>query len=306
MTCDAPRHDRGDPVPLDDSSEVELVGRWRDALLGSGPFTGQFTRRELTLVSKADRQSPWRHALSLAMYQLLETALPPPTLSAYATSRWPSFLDIVRRRCRSSASGDVLVSLVFCHPESLVLRDLKSQYAYVNHRSGADWDLHVAGYQCPSRGRPLPPSLAGVPLWRFTVTSFDQLRTLIQRAHAKALITADAPYDTVPWRYSGRPELVSFMAYRDFPGTIDWLSLRAVRLVDTKGDYLDRSLGEIVEVLSDWREHDDDALRDLAPGEPPRVVSAWPIRRALQATAAAITGGIAGNAAYDLIKAVVR
>jgi hypothetical protein len=79
----------------------------------------------------------------------------------------------------------------------------------------------------------------------------------------------------------------------------------SVPLVDADGDYLDRSLSEVVEVMSDWRELDNDDPRALAPSELPRAVSAAPIGRALRAVAAAIAGGVAGNAAYELIKAAV-
>jgi hypothetical protein len=69
--------------------------------------------------------------------------------------------------------------------------------------------------------------------------------------------------------YRGNPELVSVMAYRDYPELIDWLSLRAVKLVDANGNYLAQSLGEVVEVLSDWRQDDNEDPRVLAPGEAP-------------------------------------
>jgi hypothetical protein len=220
------------------------------------------------------------------------------------TTEWEKLLRKIEERCRRSADNSVLVSLVFCHPRSVVFRDLKAEYAYLDHRSGASWDLNFVGYDC--RTRPvLPPSVAGVPLWRFRADSFNALRQKLQDAHAAALAESDAPFDAVGWRYSGRPELVSFMAYHHYPEFIDWLSLRAVRLVDADGDYLDRSLSEVVEVMSDWREVDNGDLRALAPGELPRAVSAAPIGRALRAVAATIAGGVTGNAAYELIKAAV-
>lgn len=194
-----------------------------------------------------------------------------------------------------------MISLAFCHPKSIVLKDLKSEYVYLNDRSGMRWDLHFVGYRHPDEQR----HPAGKPRWDFDAAKFDEMRRIVQDNHADSLANADLPYKSVGWRYSGRPELVSFMAYRDHPGLIDWPSLRSVRLVDANGHYLDRSLSEIVEVLSDWRDLDNNDIRDLAPGESPQVVSAAPISHALQATAAVLASGIAGNAAYELIKAAI-
>jgi hypothetical protein len=217
------------------------------------------------------------------------------------TARWKSLLRVLRKRSRQSDDGSILVSLAFCHPKSIVLKDLKVEYVYLNDRSGTRWDLHFVGYrQRDEQRRP-----AGQPRWDFDAARFDETRRMVQDEHAAALASAEIPFESAGWRYSGRPELVSFMAYRDYPGLIDWLSLRSVRLVDANGRYLDRSLSEIVEVLSDWRDHDNDALRELAPGEPPIVESALPIGAALVATAAVLAGGVAGNTAYDLIKAAV-
>jgi hypothetical protein len=216
-------------------------------------------------------------------------------------AKWKSLLRVLRKRSRQSDDGSILVSLAFCHPKSIVLRDLKAEYVYLNDRSGTRWDLHFVGY----RHRDEQRHPTGKPRWDFDAARFDEIRSFVQDNHATSLASAGMPDKSVGWRYSGRPELVSFMAYRDHPGLIDWLSLRSVRLVDANGSYLDRSLSEIVEVLSDWRDLDNDDIRDLAPGEPPQVVSATPIAHALQATAAALASGIAGNAAYELLKAAV-
>ncbi|HEV8558230.1 MAG TPA: hypothetical protein VGR06_17800 [Actinophytocola sp.] len=215
-------------------------------------------------------------------------------------ARWKSLLRVLRKRSRQSDDGSMLVSLAFCHPKSIVLKDLKAEYVYLNDRSGTRWDLHFVGY----RQRDGQRHPAGQPRWEFDAARFDETRRMVQDEHAAALASAEIPFESVGWRYSGRPELVSFMAYRDYPGLIDWLSLRSVRLVDANGRYLDRSLSEIVEVLSDWRDLDND-IRDLAPGEPPQIVSAAPISQALRATAAALASGIAGNAAYELLKAAI-
>lgn len=311
MTADVPDDDGNLTVPLRDNHEADV-----ELLTGGfGPAYARFhapdwhgtpgamlALDEFALVAKAtepqlahyrDAFLTWREEQSRRMY------------SVDIVREWDPLLDRAKDRCDRSDDGSALISLVFCHPKSVVLSDLKAEYAYFNQRSGATWDLYFVGYDCPTSRYPLPPSVAGIPLWRFYAGAFDNMREHLQRKHAEALAQPDAPFVGAGWRYSGRPEMVSFMAYRDLPGVIDWLSLRAVRLVDATGNYLDRSLSEIVEVMSDWREIDNDDIRDLAPGEPPIVVSARPIERALRATAVAIASGIAGNASYELIKAVV-
>jgi hypothetical protein len=308
MVSDEPDIDGNIPVPLDDAAGdlTLLTGGWDPdgALLrarGRRVTWGYLSEDDFALVSRATESELTRHHEAYAEQQRRSMSV---RLMIVPTTAWERLLRTVRRRCGDSADGSVLVSLVFCHPRSVVFRDLKAEYTYLDQRSGANWDLNFVGYAC-SAGRALPPSVAGVPLWRFHAVEFDALRQELQDAHADALARSEAPFDMAGWRYSGRPELVSFMAYRDHPELIDWLSLRAVRLVDADGDYLDRSLSEVVEVLSDWRELDNDDLRDLAPGEPPRAVSAAQIGRALRAVAAAIAGGVAGNAAYELIKAAI-
>jgi hypothetical protein len=87
---------------------------------------------------------------------------------------------------------------------------------------------------------------------------------------------------------------------------LDWLSLHACRLLDANGRYLRYSLGEIVESLSDWRKEDDAVMREFAPGEINReVASALSLKSVLTATAQQFPGGIAVNAAYDLLKKVL-
>ena len=309
MVSDEPDVDGNVSVPLDEDADngiTLLTGGWDPdgALLrarGHRVTWGYLSENDFALVARATESQLARHRAAYAEQQRKIMNVAPMMVP---TTAWERLLRKVEERCRHSADNSVLVSLVFCHPRSVVFRDLKAEYAYLDHRSGANWDLHFVGYDC--RTRPvLPPSVAGVPLWRFHADRFNALRQDLQDAHAAALAESDAPFDSVGWRYSGRPELVSFMAYHYFPEFIDWLSLRAVPLVDADGGYLDRSLSEVVEVMSDWRELDSDDLRDLAPGELPRAVSAAPIGRALRVVAAAIASGVAGNAAYELIKAAV-
>ncbi|MFL6127421.1 tetratricopeptide repeat protein [Actinophytocola sp.] len=245
----------------------------------------------------------------LAEYEQQLSQSPRVRYSVHLSTAWEAVLESAEKRAGASLDGAALVSVVLCHPGSVVLTDLISHHEYLDRRSGAAWDLHFAGYRAfgkTAHTRKLVwPTPRGIPLWQFRPADFDEIRRHIHDSHTVAVAEAPAssPFVSRPWKYSGRPELVSFMAYRDHPGLIDWLSLRAVRLVDAHGRYVDHSLGEIVEVMSDWREDDSDELRALAPGEPPRPSeSAVPIGRALAWLGATVAGGVAGNAAYDLIK----
>jgi hypothetical protein len=219
------------------------------------------------------------------------------------TDDWDVLLEKISRRCKRSRDGSVLVSLSFCHPESVVFRDLKAEYIYLNHRSGIQWDLHFVGYNFHNkrlREKEAPSA------WKFDAYQFDTIRKAIQIRHGLALKKSEnIPHKRSNWRYTGRPELVSFMAYRDYPDIVDWASLRSVQLVNANGEYTDQSLSEVVEVLSDWRDRDDDMLQKFAPGEFPTTVSVSSIGKPLQAIGAVIAGGVAGNAAYELIKAAI-
>lgn len=221
---------------------------------------------------------------------------------------WRNVLQVIAERCRQSAENNTLVSLVFCSPESLVFRDLEQEYAYFQERSGEAWDLHFIGYRCEKRWS-LRPSQTGIPKWRFDAKRFNAIRAVVQSEHLRHI--HNVPLVTPGWRYWGRPELVSFMAYGSYDefdeprAHIDWPSLRAVPLVDASGGYIDYSLGEIVEAMSDWRDQETQVLRDLAPGELPIATSAGSIVGALKAVASVLASGIAGNAVYELIKKAI-
>lgn len=213
-------------------------------------------------------------------------------------SAWNNFLFWIQRRAKESEDGSVLVSLILCQPNSLVIRDLKKANAYVNLRSGATWDLHLIGYETFR----IRPSVLGIPMWRFNAGRFLDVIAHIQHEYAAKLADSEGVTPGKPWRYSGTADLVSFMAYRDFPGLIDWPSLRAIQLLDAQGAYLDRSIGQIVEIMSDWRE-DDPEIREYAPGELRQsAISVVDLHRALTAVAGMVTSGIIGNAAYELLK----
>jgi hypothetical protein len=97
-------------------------------------------------------------------------------------------------------------------------------------RSGTAWDLHLIGYAAINTFGTMRPSVLGIPTWRFSAGRFLDVVAHIQREHAAGIANSDGAIaeGTAPWRYSGTADLVSFMAYRDLPGLIDWLSLRAV------------------------------------------------------------------------------
>jgi hypothetical protein len=218
------------------------------------------------------------------------------------SSAWNALLGSIEQRTEESSDGSVLVTLVLCPPSSLVFRELKNTYAYVNLRSGNVWDLYMIGYTAINRYGATRPSVLGIPIWRFSAGRFLDVIAHIQQEHAGALADSDNVTAGKPWRYSGTADLVSFMAYQDSPTFIDWLSLRAVQLLDAKGTYLDRNIGQIVEIMSDWRE-DGPEVREFAPGELQQTaISILDLRQALIAVAGMVISGVVGNAAYDLLR----
>ncbi|GAA1664157.1 hypothetical protein GCM10009733_072380 [Nonomuraea maheshkhaliensis] len=205
--------------------------------------------------------------------------------------------DHIRRSIQRADDATAMVSVVFAHPRSIVFRDLRNNFAYINVRSGEAWDVYFAGY-------------VKVPLinrWRFDAESFNETRKAIESLHQKALRSIHSPAQYArSWNFSGTADIVSFMAYLQDDIHLDWLSLHACRLLDADGRYLRYSLGEIVESLSDWRKEDDAVMREFAPGEMNReVASALSLKSVLTATAQQFPGGIAVNAAYDLLKKVL-
>ena len=222
------------------------------------------------------------------------------------SSAWGTLLRTIRERTEESLDGSVLVSLVLCPPNSLVFRQLKETHAYVNLRSGNTWDLHLIGYMAINRFGTMRPSVLGIPTWRFSAGRFLDVIAHVQHEHAGALADSESAATGKPWRYSGTADLISFMAYRDYPELIDWPSLRAIQLLDAQGTYLDRSIGQIVEIMSEWRA-DGPEVREFAPGELRQTAaSVLDLRRALVAVAGMVTSGVVGNAAYDLLKNLLR
>ena len=220
-------------------------------------------------------------------------------------SSWERLAEMIRTRVQQSADGSALVSLVLCHPGSVVLQDLRNSYAYLNLRSGSAWDLHFVGYRASKLSVSMAPSVLGIPQWQFDAATFLSIISALEAKHATSLIDPDSVAENTPWRFSGTADLVSFMAYRDLQGLIDWSSLRSIQLLNAQGNYIDRSLGQIVEIMSDWRD-DGPGVRDFAPGEIRHDgVSVLELHPALTAIAGVIAGGVAGNTAYDLLKQIL-
>jgi len=219
-------------------------------------------------------------------------------------SQWDELCDQVLEHMDTAGHDEALVSMVFANPRSVVFADLESNFAYLDLRSGRTWDLFFVGYGGRYWGK-FPRSdktRRSTDFWshaQFYHTARD-----VSEAHRAALASADdVPPNLEGWRYSGNCDLVSLMAYRRGSHDIlwDWPSLRAVMLTDANGSYVEQGLGEVVETLSEWRAEPAD-LDQLAPGEGPVVTRVLDLGRALAAVGTAAGSGVAGGAAYDLLK----
>jgi hypothetical protein len=190
--------------------------------------------------------------------------------------------EIVRmvRDERWSPGGPALVSIIFTTPDRVVLPALRQMGAYLHLRSGHQWHIFVAGYGEDTRGREAPRV-------RFDAASFDELRRQMPAR----------------WRYSGLCDVVSVMAYQDHPQIIDWESFRSVTITRRDGTYVDRSFGQIAELMSDWP-HDPDGLADYAPGEAPAigVFGVKSLEPGLRFIGYSVSTGVLGNFAYDMLK----
>jgi hypothetical protein len=177
-----------------------------------------------------------------------------------------------------------LVSIIFSTPDRVVLPELRRTQAYLQLRSGDGWHIFVAGY---SEGRRPGAWFGERPVLRFDEESFDELRRQMPS----------------PWRYSGLCDVVSVMAYRHHPQTIDWESFRSVTITRPDGTYADRSFGEIAELMSDWPD-DPHGLADYAPGEPPSIgrFDRQSLEPGLRFLSGAVGGGVLGNFTYDMLK----
>lgn len=220
-----------------------------------------------------------------------------------------TFEDVLRR---APAFGDPedplgarLISLVFAPPISPIWRDVRTNRALLDLRSGEKWDLFFAGMSAFAKS-----DTAAIPIvdpawsegWRryFNPRHFDDVERRVRMGHDRALDqVARVPgyARRVGWRYSGGTDLVSFMCYAREP---DWLSLVSTRLYDSGGRHI--TVGEVTEGLRDWRDGPTDV--DLAPGEfvgGGRDEGAT-LPSALVWTANAVGAGVLGNYVFSLIQ----
>jgi hypothetical protein len=201
---------------------------------------------------------------------------------------WESIVGQVRERLRETGDDEALVSLVLAPPASVVLRDLRSNFAYLDLRSGLGWDCFFAGYGADRWGR-----FEG--RGEFRAEDFRRLVKQVAYRYEKAVAER--------WRYSGKCDVVSWMVYRGArtKAVFDWHSMRAVTLTDANDRYAGQSLGEMVEVLSDWRD-EEPGLAAFAPGEAPGGVGVGALGGLLASALRTGASGVTVNAAYDLLK----
>jgi hypothetical protein len=207
---------------------------------------------------------------------------------------------------RQRPMQDRLVSVVFANPSSPVWEDLHTNRAFLDERSGDEWDLFFAGMSAygsmPGEREPVKLREIDRNVWLYLNPShFGEIEHWILRGQGEA--PRDVTERREPWRYSGGTDLVTFMVYARDP---DWPSLVSVALYAPDGSGLD--LSRITEGLRQWQ--DDDVDSSLAPGEAPRTEPLIRLSTALRwsalaisiAAAKAASAGVIGNAAYALLK----
>lgn len=179
-------------------------------------------------------------------------------------------MDEILSRAGSASSpdptGQRLVSIVFANPSSPVWRDLTTNRAFLDDRSGNKWDLFFAGmsgYHWMEGERfavKLRDSTWPEQSWSryHNPGIFRDVEHAVVNGHRMALAGANN-YDQNPWTYSGGTDLVSFLAYNGQP---DWLSLVSVRLdrpgVTSWSEHLERlprgyGIGRRIRSIVNWR-----------------------------------------------------
>ncbi len=216
---------------------------------------------------------------------------------------WPSVsLDDVFKRAkkvtdRSDPTGERLVSLVFAPPRARLWHELQYSVAYLDAQTGNDWDLFFIGVPAVAR----KDSNRGQDWSRFfQPTAFFQVEHEVYRHHANALQQAGLGVGRA-WRHTGGSDMVSVLAHYGKP---DWLSLTACR-IDSRGDEAAQKLFEVAARQRDWREGEEDRMFWRDPYREPMGGGVHDLERALVRTAAVIGAGIAGNAAYELVKGLI-
>jgi hypothetical protein len=225
------------------------------------------------------------------------------TLGMEPASHFEDFEFRVAERLAELGGQDAMVSMAFANPRSVVFADLAANYAYLDLRAGGCWDLYFAGYGDRWWGRFPAGNRRRHSADFFDPAAFHHMVDEFSARHEYAVRTATEPGTTAsPWRYSGLCDLVSLMVY---PGRrrphFDWHSLRSVTLTDSHGQYVDSGLAEIVEAGTRWREEPVE-LATFGAGQPLPMVTVLSLAPALEAVASAVGAGVAGNAAYDLLK----
>lgn len=215
----------------------------------------------------------------------------------------PSFDDILSRApvqpTASNPGAERLTSIVFANPTSFVWRDLHTNRAFLDVRTGDDWDLFFAGMSGYKRMDTDAEQLWD-PFWRENWQRYlnPQRFKAIERRVVLGQQRAAVPSSRL-WQYSGDTDLVSFMCYARDP---DWASLVYCRIDDSEPSA--RSLGEIAEGLRRWQDGEVDP--DLTPGEFQTARVLPDLGAALKWSAAAVGSGIVGDFAYDLLKLLMR
>lgn len=217
-----------------------------------------------------------------------------------------TFDDVLRRApgwgTSEDPTGERLISIVFARPSSPIWRDLETNRAFLDQRSGEAWDLFFAGMSAFGTSEPGAVKLQD-PHWcrdyqRFmNPQAFQDLEEAIYRGQNRAAATADRPFEL--WRYSGETDLVSFMCYARTP---DWLSLRSIRIEESMTGR-PMSLGRITEGLVRWKDEGvDEGIASGISHAATEVTYATSLGKALEWTAAAVSGGVLGNSAYELLR----
>ena len=219
-----------------------------------------------------------------------------------------SFDDILQRAPALGVDedplGQRLISLIFARPSSPVWRDLVTNYAFLDARSGDSWDLFFVGmsaYMPMEYDATLLYSHRHEPKLYMNHRAFSEVEVAVRRAHLRALEAEGRGHEV--WQYSGETDLVSFMCYGRCP---DWLSTCSIR-IEERMTGRPLSLGRLTEGLTRWQVDDIDGR--FMPGnfhhhKNERYVTS--LRAALSWSASAITAGALGNSAYDLIKLLLR
>ena len=217
-----------------------------------------------------------------------------------------TFEDVLRRTpafgTPGNPTGSRLISIVFANPGSGVWDDLVTNRAFLDERSGEKWDLFFAGLSAYGPSEPEATLLREFSEAPYSLYHNPRhFRDIEQEVRAGIASASERGSDMQPrWRYSGGTDLVSFMCYGQEP---DWLSVASAVDLDN-GSSL--RLGVITEELADWNEVQ--FASDLAPGNASGASfpASGRLAAALSWSASVVTGGTLGNAAYDLIKSLLR